>query len=183
MKNPAKTIARLGLARLAITRLGFAPTDGRPTHGVADNGPRYAYALDFTVALYNEEEDVAGYLSLEIEKNASFTHTVKYLNRDNTPVDLTGCQAKMQIRAARSSTATLIATLASYPKPLGGPDPWFVGLTIAETDGEIELSLSPSDTASLPVGSYWYDMIVTFPGGEVRRIIEGQVMVDEAVTA
>lgn len=183
MKNPAKTISRLGLGRLGISRLGFAPTDGRPTHGVADNGPRYAYALDFTVALYNEEEDVAGYLSLEIERFASFTHTIQYLNRDNTPVDLTGCQAKMQIRAERSPSATLIATLASYPKPLGGPDPWYVGLGITELEGKIAIDLSPSETDDLAPGTYWYDMIVTFPGGEVRRIIEGQVTVDEGVTA
>lgn len=182
MHEPAQTVAVLGLARLGQCRLGFAPNDTRPEHGVSANGPRYAWAVDFTVVPYEEEEDVAGFLSLEIEQNASFTHTLLYQQRNGTPVDLTGCVAKMQIRAAHDSSSTLLCTIASYPGSEGGK-PWFEGITITGEDGKIEINLTPADTVQLAAGSYFYDLLVTFPSTEVRRVIEGSLEVDPGVTA
>jgi hypothetical protein len=182
--SPAKTVAILGLARLGITRLGYAPRRStRPTYGVSEYGPRYAYAVDYTVVPYNEEEDVAGQLTLEIEQGASFTHTIIYTQRNGQPVDLSGCVAKMQIRETRELDGAHVATLASYPIGGGDPTPWFEAITITEEEGKIEINLSAVDTATLTPGAYFYDLLVTFPSTEVRRIIEGAIEIDPGVTA
>lgn len=184
MRTPAKTVAILGMARLGVTRLGFAPRNStRPTYGVSEYGPRYAWALNHTVVPYNEEEDVAGQLTLEIEQGASFTHTIFYEQRNGEPVDLTDVVAKMQIRETREPGGVHVATLASYPAGFGDPTPWFEAITITAAEGKVEIVIEPVDTASLPAGAYFYDLLLTFPSTEVRRLIEGAIEIDPGVTA
>lgn len=183
--EPAQTISELGLLELGIARLGFNPPEiSRPLNGIGDGfGFRYGWVEDFTVVLYDEEGDVAGQLNLEIEQGATFTHTFYWKNRDETPVDLTGAAALMQVRAEKSTTAAHKASVASYAYPVAGPTPWFDAITITEDEGKIVIYLNPVDTAGIEAGEWWYDIVITMPSGEVFRLTEGRCKVDAGVSA
>lgn len=181
--EPAQVIAELGLGELGLSRLGFAPTEiTRPEAGVAGYGPRYGWVEDFTAVLYDEEADMAGLINLEIERLASFSHTFYWRNRDGSAVDLTGASARMDIRAEQDSTSAHKATVASYSKPVGGSDPWFDAIDITAAEGKLLVALSPADTALIAAGNWWYDLKITLSGGEVYRLVQGRMKVDEAVT-
>lgn len=182
--EPAQVIAELGLCELDLSRLGFAPIEiTRPDVGVSIDGPRYGWVEDFTAVLYDEEADMAGLINLEIERNASFSHTFYWKSRDGSAVDLTGATALLQIRAEQSTTADHKASIASYTLPVAGPTPWFVGIDITALEGKILVTLSPSDTNEISEGNWWYDLKITLQGGEVHRLVQGRMKVDPAVSA
>lgn len=186
MRDPSQTLCELNLAELNECRLAFFPNDARTLYGAVavppGEGERYAYVMDYTVVLYREEQHLAGQLNIEIEQGATFGYTFYWRNVDGTPVDLSGAVAKMQIRAEKSTTADHKATLASYAYPAGEPTPWFNTIDITEDEGKIVASLSPTDSAAIPAGEWYYDLIVTLQAGEVHRIVEGQAKVDPGVT-
>jgi hypothetical protein len=181
--EPAQVVAELDLCELGLSRLGFAPVEiTRPNSGVAIDGPRYGWVEDFTAVLYDEEADVAGYINLEIEQGASFSHTFYWKNRDGSPVDISGAQALMQIRSEQDITADLYASLASYAQPVGAPSPWFNAIDLTGPEGKILVTLSPSDTSAISAGNLFYDLKLTLLSGEVHRIVQGRVLVDPAVS-
>lgn len=182
--EPAQVISELGLCELGLSRLGFAPIEiTRPDAGVSIDGPRYGWVEDFTAVLYDEEADMAGLINLEIEKNASFSHTFYWRNRDGSAVDITSSSALLQVRATQDTTAAHKASIASYPLPVSGPTPWFVGVDITGAEGKLLISLSPGDTNQIEAGEWWYDLKITLAGGEVHRLVQGRMTVDPAVTA
>lgn len=183
MSEYATVIAVLGHCELGLSRLGFGPKDSRPVSGVAPGyGPRYSFVLDDRVALYSEEI-MAGLLNLEIEQGATFAHVFRWQQHGGTPVDLTGAQVLMQVRTAKSTTADHVLTLASYAAPPASPSPWRTDILITPAEGKIAISTPPVATSALTPGSYWYDLKVTFAGGEVYRLVEGRIIVDAAVSA
>jgi hypothetical protein len=178
------TVCELGLMELDLCRLGLAPNDSRPDSGVGDYGPRYAYVEDMeTVALYDEEVEVAGQLNLEIEKGATFKHTIRAQQVDGAPLNVTGCSALLQVRKTKSTTGEHIISLASYTEPVGAPSPWRVDISVVEDAGRFDINTPATVTATLEAGEWYYDMKVTLPGGEVYRLVEGRMTIDEGVSA
>ncbi len=55
-------------------------------------------------------------------------------------------------------------------------------ITMGGANGEIVLFISDEDTLLLTARTAVYDLLVTSPGGEATRIVEGQVTIDPAVT-
>lgn len=178
------TICELGLMELGACRLGFAPNDSRPDAGVSAYGPRYAYIEDSsTVALYSEEVEVAGQLNLEIEKGATFKHTIRWETSAGVPVDVTGAVALLQVRKTQATDGVHVLSIASYSAPVGAPTPWRTDITIAEAEGRFDINVSAVVTATLEAGAWYYDMKVTLAGGEVYRLVEGRMTIDPAVSA
>ena len=48
--------------------------------------------------------------------------------------------------------------------------------------GKVRISLTSTQTANLPDGKYFYELMLTDPNGVVERVIEGVVIVKHPVT-
>ena len=89
----------------------------------------------------------------------------------STPVNLTVCTARAQVReSVESDTVLLELTTDNGHIELGGPD------------GSIRLLISATDTAALNWTSGVYDLEVEFPNGYVVRLLHGSVSVSPEVT-
>jgi len=87
------------------------------------------------------------------------------------PVDLTGCSALMHVRASVGAPAVLLELSTTNGRiALGGEA------------GTITLALSAAETAALTFASAVYDLEITHPGGQVRRLLQGAVAVSPEVT-
>lgn len=87
------------------------------------------------------------------------------------PVDLTGCTARMQVRAKIDSADTLLNLTTENG-----------GITLGGTAGTVTVFLSATATAALTWKSGVYDLEVQFGNGDVRRLLAGSVAVSPEVT-
>lgn len=88
-----------------------------------------------------------------------------------TPVDLTGCTARMQVRAKIDATTPLLTLTTENG-----------GISLGGTAGTIELLIDADDTAALTWTSGVYDLEIVYPGGQVTRLAYGSVTVSPEVT-
>ena len=113
-----------------------------------------------------------GALNLRINAGEDFARLLVWKAGDPlTPVDLSGCEATMQVRRAASAPAALL-TLTSSPA---------AGLRFAGP-GELWIELTAAQTAALTWRTGVYDLEITFPSGNVRRLLSGVVTVSPEVT-
>lgn len=122
----------------------------------------------------------AGVYTIICEQGSSFRLDLTYTNNDGTPIHLAGYHAAMEVRRARTVNSRLITQLSTDNGRIQIPSP--------ET-GEILLAMSAEDTAELPEGDYFYDLVVwidTPVGGviekDVFRVIEGNFTIRPRVT-
>lgn len=78
------------------------------------------------------------------------------------PVDMTGCTAKLQVRA-KIGTAVLVELTTEN------------GGIVLGASGEIELHFTDTHTAALPAKAI-YQMEVTLANGKVRRLLKGYIV-------
>jgi len=88
---------------------------------------------------------------------------------NDTPIDLTGCTARMQIRKKR--VGTLLAEITTGQ-----------GITISGTAGQVNVAFPASITSDVDVGIHETNIQVTFPSGEVQSSDILEIPVAEAVT-
>ena len=111
---------------------------------------------------------MAALTNLLIEQGATFTSTISLFNSDDTVFDLTGHTAAGQIRKSySSSSASATFTIA---------------FSADRTEGQITLSLTPTQTAALDEGRYVYDIETTASDSTVTRVLQGTVTVSPNVT-
>ncbi|KJZ17431.1 hypothetical protein TW86_04045 [Halomonas sp. S2151] len=123
----------------------------------------------------------AGIYTIVCEKRASFRLDITHTNNDGTPIHLGGFHAQMDVRRSRTTNSKLITSLSTDNGRIQIPAP--------ET-GEILLAMAPEDTAELPPGDYFYDVVIyrttTHPDGstgkEVVRLLEGNFVIRQGVT-
>ncbi len=102
---------------------------------------------------------------------------------NQVPTNFTGCSMKMEVREAQNPTSTLLLTLTS---PSGGLA-FVAGTTVpgpplpAYNDG-ISITISNTQTQSLAAGTYYFDLIVTWPDTTTDLYIAGQFIVFATVT-
>ena len=82
--------------------------------------------------------------------------------------DLTSYTAKMQIRVSYGATDALL-TLTNG-----------AGITLG--NGTFSIAITHTQTNTLPVGLWVYDLKITSPSGTVTRLIQGTVKVTDEVT-
>ena len=88
-----------------------------------------------------------------------------------TPIDLTGCTARMQVRPeVESSTVLLELTTANG------------GITLGGVSGTIELFVSDDASTLFTWTAGVWDLEIEFPGGDVRRLAQGSISVSPEVT-
>ena len=90
-------------------------------------------------------------------------------SNNNTPIDLTGCTAKMQIRDANNALVAPIAPATNT-------------ITITGSTGTVNIVFPAATTASVPAGSYKSDLQITFPDGTVQSSSTVIINVEAGIT-
>ena len=111
-----------------------------------------------------------GRYNINIYKGTTFTLAPVW-KIDNSPVLMQGYSANMQVRAA-TDTAVIITLSTANGRAV-----------ITGSQGKTTLTLTASETAALPAGTYIYDLNLTAPDTTVTKILQGAFVVNESVTA
>lgn len=90
---------------------------------------------------------------------------------DLQPIDLTGCTARLQVRAEVGSP-TVLLTLTTENG----------GITLGGVSGTVDLLSAPSETATMQWDGGVWDLEIVHPGGDVTRLAEGTMSVSPEVT-
>ncbi len=113
-----------------------------------------------------------GNYNFKVYQGATWDEEIQLRNADQTPMNLTGFQARMQVRETIESTATLLDLNDTNTR-----------LTVTDaTAGKIRLLVAAADTALLPLNfekqRYVYDLELFRPSPApeyVRRVLQGRV--------
>lgn len=119
----------------------------------------------------------AGTKDLFIEQGATFAMSLLWRRESPdggvTPgalYDLTGCTARSQLRTAIGAVPALLELTE------------VAGITLGGVAGTILYVITDEQTMLLVVKKALYDLYVTFPSGETRRVLKGKVIIDPTVT-
>ena len=123
----------------------------------------------------------AGRYSFVIEQGATLSLELQYKDSTGTPIDLTGCGGKMQIRQSTTSPTAYITLSSSLAADGTGLN--FSGSNGATppTSGSIGVYISAISSSLLDFNTGVYDLEIT-SGSFVTRILEGQVKLSLNVT-
>lgn len=109
---------------------------------------------------------MAAFSELVIEQGATFNTTLNVEDTAGTAINLYAYTAESQMRKSYySSSATTITSTVT-----------------GTANGEVTLSMTAANTASLSPGRYVYDVKITSPANVVTRVVEGIVTVLPSVT-
>ena len=108
----------------------------------------------------------------EVDQNATFTFQIQYTEEDEvTPISLDGSSAKMQVRDTQGGSK-LAFTLTS---PSGG-------IVIDNLNGQLTLTMTPTQTNKLFYPKSSYDIMLTDASGVKTKLIEGFLTLSRSVT-
>ncbi len=111
-----------------------------------------------------------GKLNLSIRQGSTFDQTLTWKDADENPIDLTGYDARAQIREETSSATPLLSLTV-----LNGR------LTLGGALGTIRILISATDTALLDFDSAVWDLEV-ISGSVVVPLVAGSVTLPKEVT-
>jgi hypothetical protein len=119
---------------------------------------------------------MSSFIALSADQGSNFEHTFTLKHADGSPFDLSGYDARLQVRRTIGDTTTLInATLANGKLAIG--------------DGSIVFSLIPSDTTSIRFNSKdddtlstVFDLEIVSPAGKVDKPTRGSFTLTREVT-
>ena len=111
---------------------------------------------------------IAGIYNFTIEQGTTF-YKVMTLSASSAPVNLTGYEARMQIRPEVESQQ-ILAELSTDN-----------GLITLSAAGEITWTIPAATTTDITVDGF-YDMELIEPGGAIKRLLKGRVRLDREVT-
>ena len=108
----------------------------------------------------------AGIYNFTLNQGATFTRQMT-VKENNSPLNLTGYTAAMQLRSTYDSGTVALSMTAAV---------------INATQGILSISATATATAALEEGIYVYDLEIESSGGVVTRLMEGKVTVTPEVT-
>jgi hypothetical protein len=110
-------------------------------------------------------------LDLDVPQGSTFDPQLTvYLADGATPRDLSGWDARMQVRdGLEASTPVLSLTVGS-------------GITLGGAQGTIDLLATDTQTKDLTAKAYDYDLELIEPSGKIRRPLAGKFIVGREVT-
>jgi hypothetical protein len=111
---------------------------------------------------------IAGIYNFTIEQGTTF-YKVMTLSASSAPVNLTGYQARMQIRPEIESGEVLAELTTGN------------GLITLSSAGQITWTIPAATTEGITVDGF-YDMELIEPGGAIKRLLKGRVRLDREVT-
>ena len=110
---------------------------------------------------------MAQYTDITIDQGSTYTGKIPVVGANKLPVDLTGFNARGQIRRSYSSL-TSVNFMTSIDEPVSG---------------EIYISLTPTQTAEMRPGRYVFDVeIYNGDESDVIRVCEGQAEITPRAT-
>lgn len=119
----------------------------------------------------------AALYSTTINQGALFTRTFTYktgaTTATATPVNLTGYNARMKIKAA---DGTVILSLTTTPTANGDV------ITLGGVAGTVTVTIKTATTTAFTFGTARYDLELVQPDSEVVRLVEGDFTLDGEVT-
>lgn len=113
-------------------------------------------------------------VGIQIDQGATFRKQFVWKSGpkgSETPVDLTDCTARMQIRQ-QIGDSEVLAELTTEN----------AGIVLGGTTGEVDLYISAVTTAGFEWTEAVYDVEIVFSNGDVRRFVAGAVCVSPEVT-
>jgi hypothetical protein len=110
-------------------------------------------------------------LKLQIYQGATFRKRLRWLNPGQTPIDLTGCTARMQVREEVESTAVLLELTTENGR-----------IVLGGTAGTVEMLVDADTTAAITWDGGAWDLEIVHPAGEVTRLAQGSLCVSPEVT-
>lgn len=111
-----------------------------------------------------------GQVRRAVYRGETLQRVFTYKDSDGVAVDLTGYSASMQVRKSLADGVALELSTVNSRITLGG------------AAGTVTLTVSATDTATVDVGQYFYDLELTSGSSVVTRLIEGRFQVKEAYT-
>jgi hypothetical protein len=116
--------------------------------------------------------------TLSIEQGTTISIDLLYKSSgSNTPVDLSGHSARMQIKSNYADNKP--RTFLTLSSSLNADN---TGLTLGGTSGSINIYISAVSSSTLNFDSAFYDLEITTSTGEVTRLLEGPVKLSREVT-
>lgn len=116
----------------------------------------------------------AAYYAIHVEQGATWRRTLT-VKDEGSPVDLTGFTARMDVRESIDSPSPLLH--------LGTvTDTAATGITINGPAGQLTLAITDEASTAWTWRYGIYDLELESPGGEVDRLLHGEVLVDREVT-
>lgn len=110
-------------------------------------------------------------LKFTIYQGATFRKRLTWKAPSGTPIDLTGCTARMQVRSEVESAVVLLNLTTENG-----------GIALGGVSGEVDLYVSPADTSAINWDGGVFDLEIIHPGGEVTRLAQGSISVSPEVT-
>ena len=106
-----------------------------------------------------------------IRQGATWRDSYTCQDSDGAAVDLSDCTAAMHVRASPTARSPLLVLT-----PDNG------GLAITGPEGLIVRTVADEATALLPVGTWVYDLFITFPDGQAQCLAAGAFTVQARIT-
>lgn len=113
----------------------------------------------------------AATVNLVIEQGADFSHIVGLTNSDGSVFDLTGYDARMQIRSSVATITTLYELTVSNGR-----------IELNELAGQLRLNIPNAVTTAMTWRSGVYDLEIISGAGLVTRIMQGNATLSLEVT-
>lgn len=104
--------------------------------------------------------------NLYLDQGSDFSSIITLTNQDSTPLNLTGFTVKSQFRKSYQSSAAVN----------------FVASVYSAVEGKVRLQLPAEASSAVQAGRYLYDIEVTSPLGERKRVLEGIVIITPEIT-
>jgi hypothetical protein len=124
----------------------------------------------------------AGRYSFVIEQGATTNFQIDWTDSNGNPVDLTGYQAKMQVRPVIESDVVYLSLSSSLSDSCG------TGINLSGSNGitplqsgSVGIYVSAYSSSILDFGEAFYDLEM-IKGCEVTRLLEGKVKLSKNVT-
>ena len=109
-------------------------------------------------------------LNIVIEQGATFSWAMTWKDGTGTPIDLTGCTARMTIKKTKISATPIIELTTASEIVLG------------DALGTIVITIDAVTTASFNFDNAVYDLEIIYPSTYVDRLLKGAVTLDKEVT-
>jgi hypothetical protein len=108
---------------------------------------------------------------ITIDQGATFSFTFTYKDGAGDRVNLTGYEAKMQIREYHSSASPVLELSTE-----GG------GISLGGELGTIDVFATDEDTRDISIDQGVYDIELYAPDGTTIRLVQGKVFISPEVT-
>jgi hypothetical protein len=113
---------------------------------------------------------MAGQYDITIDRGTTLLRTFTVTDSSNVPVNYTGYTAKMQVRKDHSATNVIVEASTAN------------GRITLNNLGVVTLAIADEVTATFPVGTAYYDILLTSPAGDAIKFMEGKFIVQPSVT-